>query len=472
MSRLHSVENLVQTKYVAPSGNTVQGATVTVSVEKTVCPAQDNTLYALFLTKEQAKDVSAVQVGDVDFAAMKPLLDAQNFTGAAGAQAVIVNKQNKPVIVVGLGERPTVETIRTVASAVTTKAKAQKRAQVVVYAAAVTVAELDEVAIGYGNGKGLSAVETVNVSFATVVDQIIRGLIYTNWEHDKFIDAAFAVSKMVIVTEEEISAEVLNNAVHGAESITFSREIGSLRFSVANNTYMKDQAVAVAAANSDVLKIKVADKAELQAGGYNLINAVNQGSWDQCYILAIEYTPPNYTETGVAPYAYVGKTLTFDTGGLDLKPPASMLDMHTDKLGGCNTLSLMRWLALARPQTGRKIVGVMTITDNEIGSKAVHPHTIIETKCVAVTKGTKSVAIDNTGMFIIIFDFFVLLISFFGNDCTVFHNGPTPRKMSDELSSPVSYPHLLTPHSPLPPFENALLPLFSCVDYTPHQHVH
>eukprot|EP00461_Guttulinopsis_vulgaris_P003094 UN03095 len=73
-----------------------------------------------------------------------------------------------------------------------------------------------------------------------------------------------------------------------------------------------------------------------------------------------------------------------------------MVDMHCDKLGGCNTLGLMRYLALTRPNTTRQIVGVLTITDNEIGPDAVHPHTIIETKCVAKEDGIISVAIDNT----------------------------------------------------------------------------
>lgn len=398
MSRLHSVENLVKTKYVAPSGNVVQGATVSVAVEKTVDNAQDNTLYAIFVTKNQ--DLSALNV-DVDFAVMQPLLQAQNFTGANKSQATIVNKAGKPVVVVGLGERPTLENLRVAAGLITTKARADKREQVVIYAnTGLKIAQLDEVAIGYGRGgKTLATVDTVTVDVETVLDAIIRGALYNNWAHDKFVDAIFAVSKYVLVTEEDVSINAINTSVAGAESVTFAREIGSLRFSVADNTYMKNQAVAVAQANDDVLKIRVADKEELTKDGYNLILAVNQGSVDPCYIVAIEYTPPGYVENGVAPYAYVGKTLTFDTGGYDLKPPAAMEGMHCDKHGGCNTLSLMRFLALTRPQTGRKIVGVMTITDNEIGSKAVHPHTIIETVCLPVTgerAGKKTVAIDNT----------------------------------------------------------------------------
>lgn len=401
MSRLHSVDNLVATKYVAQANNVVQGATATFTYidNATVDTAQDNTLYAVFVGKDfKSDDKLAAAYPTIDWAAMAPLFDAQNFTGASG-NATVVNKDGKPVFVVGLGAKPTNEKLRALAISITAKAREQKRANVVVYLPQTQVNELDELVLGYGKGvKGTEKSKqapTAN-SAAQVVDIVIRGLLYNNWAHDLFLkEPVFAVKNFTLVGQA-VDIKVVAAAVHGGESVTFARELGSLRFSVANNTYMKDVLEKLASAHSDVFKIKVVARDQLMDEEYRLICAVNQGSWDPCYIVCIEYTPPGFVETeeNKRPHAFVAKTLTFDTGGYDLKPPAGMLDMHCDKHAGCNQLGIFRYLGLTRPETSKRIVGVWTITDNEIGSKAVHPHTIIST--ASVLGANVSVAIDNT----------------------------------------------------------------------------
>lgn len=73
-----------------------------------------------------------------------------------------------------------------------------------------------------------------------------------------------------------------------------------------------------------------------------------------------------------------------------------MFTQHKDKHAGCNQIGAFRYLALNRPATTQRIVGIWCITDNAIGSKAVHPHTIISTRHVGNESGRISVAIDNT----------------------------------------------------------------------------
>lgn len=401
MSRLHSVDNLVATKYAAQESNVVQGATATFTYVDSVDAAQANTLYAIFVAKDfQSDEKLAAAYPAVDWAAMAPLFEAQNFTGAAG-NATVVNKDGKPVFVLGMGAKPNNEKIRSLSQAIISKARDQKRDNVVVYLPQSDIIERDELVLGYGKGvKGTEKTKqapTVNC-YAQVVDIVIRGLLYNNWAHDLFLqEPVFTVKNFTLVGEHVDGIhKVVADAVHGAESVTFARELGSLRFSVANNTYMKDTLVKLAEAHSDVFKIKVVAREQLMEEEYRLICAVNQGSWDPCYIVCIEYTPPGFVETeeNKRPHAFVAKTLTFDTGGYDLKPPAGMLDMHCDKHAGCNQLGVFRYLGLTRPNTSKRLVGVWTITDNEIGSKAVHPHTIIST--ASVRGANVSCAIDNT----------------------------------------------------------------------------
>jgi leucyl aminopeptidase len=399
-TRLHSVENLVKVPYVAPNGTTVKTATATVNIAESVESNQDDTLYALFLTPDQLTAENAAESYPcLDWSVVKTILSAQGFAAGSGS-SVVVNKAGKPVIVTGISKAPTLATLRAASHAITKTARDTKRSNVVVYIPqAVQVADREPTKIGAGKGvKGTkkSNVEEVIVSANEVIDTIIRGLFYTNWAHDLFTkEQIFAVSNFTLVGKG-LDISTVAASAHGAESTTFARELGSLRFSVANNTYMKNTLETLASTHSDVFKIKVMNREQLLAEDYNLICAVNQGSWDPCYIVAIEYTPPNYVETddNKQPYSFVAKTLTFDTGGYCLKPGAAMLDMHCDKHAGCNQLGLFRYLGLTRPAADKKIVGVWTITDNEIGSKAVHPHTIVST--TSVHGHNLSVAIDNT----------------------------------------------------------------------------
>lgn len=389
---LHSVANLISTPYTAPAGVVVQGATASVEYVQQALVDKD-VFTAVLVTQAQVAAQLADVAIDVDFAAAAALLQAQNFTGKASSTAFVATAAGQPVILVGLGDKPKAATLRAAVRVVTKQAIAQKRAKVQVVLPTVAIPVLAGIPLGYGQGVKASQAnheEEVALTQAELLNEVVRALFYDNWKHDLYLKEKYnAIRAFVLVGAGEVDIAAIHRAVHGAESLTFAREIGSLRMAVANNIYCKDQAVALQQAHSDVLSIKVLDKEELKKEQLNLILAVNQGSTIPPFIVALEYTPPNYVDTGKAPYAYVGKNLTFDTGGYDLKPAAGMFEMHIDKLGGCNTLSLMRYLALTRPATTRKVVGVMTITDNEIGPDAVHPNTIIQTP-----KG--SVLIGNT----------------------------------------------------------------------------
>lgn len=399
--RVLSVDNFLTTGYKAlTAGQTeVQGATVKFTIAAQA-PDVDG-LTAIFVTPAiLASEEIATQYPTIDWALAKAIAKAEGFTGAE-KPITVVDKAGKAVIIVGVGENPTLASIRSAAQAIGCKAVSTKRDNVVVYVPSdLKATEIEATKLGYGKGVRGTDKTKATVPVITqcqLVDTIVRGMLYNNWSHDLFTKKKAHVVGNFTLVGEKICIDVVSKAVHGAESVSFARELGSLRFATATNTYMKDVVEKLAHNNKDVFKIKVMDRKALLAEEYNLISAVNQGSWDQCYLVAVEYTPEGFDETNTEmaqPYSFVAKTLTFDTGGLDLKPPAGMLDMHCDKHAGCNQLGLFRYLALTRPKTDRKVVGVWAITDNEIGSKAVHPHTIIST--TSVHGHNLSVAIDNT----------------------------------------------------------------------------
>jgi len=113
------------------------------------------------------------------------------------------------------------------------------------------------------------------------------------------------------------------------------------------------------------------EKKEMEQMGMGGILAVNQGSHVPARMVVLEYLPENRTET----ILLVGKGLTFDSGGISIKPSAGMEEMKYDMCGGAAVMCAMAAVALEKPDVG--VVAVVPATDNMSGSRALHPGDII-----------------------------------------------------------------------------------------------
>ncbi|MDJ0763304.1 MAG: leucyl aminopeptidase [Myxococcota bacterium] len=120
------------------------------------------------------------------------------------------------------------------------------------------------------------------------------------------------------------------------------------------------------------LRCKVLDAAALRRLGMNLILAVGAGSARPPCLVHLTYTPPRKKRATVA---LVGKGVTFDSGGLCIKPPRSMFAMKTDMAGAGTVLGILSTLkSLALPV---EVHGIIPLADNATGSDAMRPGDII-----------------------------------------------------------------------------------------------
>ncbi|MBO6936134.1 MAG: leucyl aminopeptidase [Deltaproteobacteria bacterium] len=115
------------------------------------------------------------------------------------------------------------------------------------------------------------------------------------------------------------------------------------------------------------LKVTIWNKKQIEKAGMNLFLAVNAGSAIEPRFIHIAYTP----EKAQQKVCFVGKGLTFDAGGLCLKPPKSMIDMKCDMAGGAATLGLV--LAAARLQLPVEVHAIIGSTENMTGAAAYRP---------------------------------------------------------------------------------------------------
>ena len=119
------------------------------------------------------------------------------------------------------------------------------------------------------------------------------------------------------------------------------------------------------------LKCTVLAKDDMKRLGMGGILAVNQGSAEPPKMVILEYRPINKAQTVLL----VGKGLTFDSGGVSLKPAAGMEDMKYDMCGGAAVMALMQAVGEERPDLG--VIAIVPATDNMSGGAAVKPGDII-----------------------------------------------------------------------------------------------
>jgi leucyl aminopeptidase len=119
------------------------------------------------------------------------------------------------------------------------------------------------------------------------------------------------------------------------------------------------------------LDVEILDEAALRAGGYGGISGVGQGSVHPPRLVRLGYSHPDATKTVV----FAGKGITFDSGGLSLKPPKAMETMKSDMGGAAAVLAALQALAALRPAVN--VVGYMPLAENMPGGEAQRPSDVI-----------------------------------------------------------------------------------------------
>lgn len=119
------------------------------------------------------------------------------------------------------------------------------------------------------------------------------------------------------------------------------------------------------------LKCTVFGQKDLKNLGMGGIIAVNQGSYEAPKMVVLEHNPEKPRKT----ILMVGKGLTFDSGGVSLKPGAGMEEMKFDMCGGAAVISAMRAVAEEEPDV--RVVAIVPATDNMAGGGAVKPGDVI-----------------------------------------------------------------------------------------------
>ncbi|MGE3344431.1 MAG: leucyl aminopeptidase [Vicinamibacterales bacterium] len=121
------------------------------------------------------------------------------------------------------------------------------------------------------------------------------------------------------------------------------------------------------------LSVDVLDEHRIRELKMGLLLGVAQGSAEPPRLVVIRHDPPGAPESPVL--GFVGKGVTFDTGGVSIKPADGMERMKDDMAGGAAVAAAMRALALLK--VPRRVIGVIPMTENMVGGKATRPGDVL-----------------------------------------------------------------------------------------------
>lgn len=167
----------------------------------------------------------------------------------------------------------------------------------------------------------------------------------------------------------ELAARHATAIVHG---LKLTRDLANRPANICTPTYLAEQAKQLAKTQKSV-KVTVLEEDDMARLGMNTLLAVARGSAEPAKLIVLDYKG---TKKDKKPVVLVGKGVTFDTGGISIKPAATMDEMKFDMCGAASVLGTI--LATAEMELPVNVTGVIPATENMPGGKATRPGDIIK----------------------------------------------------------------------------------------------
>ncbi len=255
-------------------------------------------------------------------------------------------------------------------------------------AAAVTAQALARV----GGTLGWQLDESLPLSLADQARALVEGTIIGGyapgrWKTQDADKRPRPIERIVIAHAE--TPELREAAERGAllaERTNRARDLANMPPNELNPHTLAEQAQSLAG-ELDHLKAEILGPRELDKLGMGALSAVGRGSRNEPRLIVLRYDPPSATHGDVL-FGVVGKAITFDAGGISLKPANKMEDMKGDMAGGAGTLHGIG--AIAALQLPVRTIAVIAAAENLPGGDAFRPGDILR------AANGKTIEITNT----------------------------------------------------------------------------
>lgn len=307
---------------------------------------------------------SAHNLDVADTNQLAALLSRENFRGKAGQNLLLLNPQGiaaERVLILGLGELKDGSI-----SADNYRRAVQKIAE------ALKQTPCNEITLALGE------VGVAEHSVEWQARQVAETLGQLDYRADslksKPAEVSLQVKKVTFSAEKNQIAEATRGLMTGqalAKGINLTRKLGDLPGNICTPTYLAEQAKQLAK-NQAKLSVEILEEKQMKELRMGSFLSVAAGSDQPAKLIVLQYKGGNKKD---APVALVGKGITFDTGGISLKPGPGMDEMKYDMCGAASVLGSM--LALTELQLPINVVGVIATTENMPSGAATKPGDIV-----------------------------------------------------------------------------------------------
>src|SRR5919109_2274800 len=226
--------------------------------------------------------------------------------------------------------------------------------------------------------KELATDEFVIIPFKSIDNEHVSAMVegiklsdysFRNYKKD---EDSTDLNQVRILTSKDLPAiqSIIKSASVLSDAVIFTRDISNLPPNDCSPKVLASFSEKLSV-NSKI-KVRVIGKDEMRTYGFGGILAVGRGSSSAPNLIVIEYLGSTKNDK---PIVVVGKAVTFDTGGISIKPSEKMEEMKYDKCGGCNVIGIMK--AISDLDLKTNVIGIIPAVENMPSGDSYRPGDII-----------------------------------------------------------------------------------------------
>ena len=317
--------------------------------------------------EEKTLSPSAVKIDDVSQNYLSRLVESGEVSGKLGETTLLRDLPNitaERVLLVGCGKAGELLNERQYKQLIQKTVQALKTTQ-----AKSAVSFLTEISLSqrdiYWN---------IRFAIETIEQDLYQ---FTQFKSQKIAEKSTALSGVIfnVGADELASAEqAIQQGCAVALGVRHAKDVANCPPNVCNPTYLANKALHLAE-TSPLINTTIINEAEMEKLGMGAYLAVSRGAHNEAKLAIMEYR--HHPNPNAKPIVLVGKGLTFDAGGISLKPAADMDEMKYDMCGAASVFGVMN--ALAQLQLPLNVIGVMAGCENLPDGNAYRPGDILTT---------------------------------------------------------------------------------------------
>ena len=229
------------------------------------------------------------------------------------------------------------------------------------------------------NVKSIAFWPRVEGNAAEIAENAVQGAVTSQFELDKYKTKDKndkAVTRFDVFVEGASAGDLKRGLARGiaiGDSMNFARDLANEPPNIMTPTEMANRSMKMAKETG--LKCEILDEAKMAKMGMGSLLSVSGGSDQPAKLIVLRYTPAKNAGKKGELLALVGKGITFDTGGISIKPAEGMDAMKYDMSGGATVIGTMRAIALLQPNV--PVLGVVAAVENMPDGKATRPSDVV-----------------------------------------------------------------------------------------------